>query len=84
MKNTERESKSYPYDIKDIGACRTEAFGGHVDHCTTCGTKHVFYHSCYNRSCPQCQGTHAKKWLDKHSDKLLPVHYFLSTTPLNA
>ena len=47
-----------------------------MDKCTTCGKEHIFYHSCYNRSCPQCQGTHAKKWLDKHSDKLLPVHYF--------
>lgn len=72
----ERIPPSHLKVIHDICNCRTEALGGHVDYCTNCGKEHIFYHSCYNRSCPQCQGTHAKKWLDKHSDKLLPVHYF--------
>jgi hypothetical protein len=62
--------------IYDICNCRTDALGGHLDYCDNCGRSHFFNHSCYNRSCPQCQGIHSKKWLDKQIDKLLPVPYF--------
>lgn len=62
--------------IDDICKCRTDDLGGHLDYCDNCGQTHFFNHSCYNRSCPKCQATHSKKWLAKHSNKLLPVHYF--------
>jgi hypothetical protein len=62
--------------IYDICNCRTDTLGGHLDYCDNCGYLHFFYHSCYNRSCPQCQGIHSKKWLNKQANKLLPVPYF--------
>jgi hypothetical protein len=62
--------------IYQICHCRTEALGGHIDYCDYCGNLSFFYHSCYHRSCPQCQGIHSKKWLQKQTNSLLPVPYF--------
>jgi len=62
--------------IQDICNCRTDALGGHLDYCDNCGHYHFFNHSCYNRSCPQCQGIHSKKWLKKQTGRLLPAPYF--------
>lgn len=62
--------------LRAIAACRTEAMGGHVAACNTCGREHYCYHSCRNRHCPKCQ-THAKEqWLDRQRAQLLPVPYF--------
>lgn len=62
--------------IYDICNCRTDALGGHIDYCDNCHRVHFYNHSCYNRSCPQCQGIHSKKWLEKQTNRLLPVPYF--------
>lgn len=62
--------------IDNICNCRTQALGWHFDYCDHCGHSHLFYHSCYHRSCPQCQGIHSKKWLQKQTDKLLSAPYF--------
>ena len=62
--------------IYDICNCRSDSLGGHLDCCDNCGYSHFFYHSCYNRSCPQCQGIQAKKWLNKQAEKLLSAPYF--------
>jgi hypothetical protein len=68
----------YPHQkaIYDICNCRTDSLGGHLDYCDNCGYLHFSYHSCYNRSCPQCQGMHARKWLFKQTNKLLSAPYF--------
>jgi hypothetical protein len=62
--------------LRAIAACRTEAMGGHITACDSCGTEHYCYHSCRNRHCPKCQ-THAKEqWLARQRAQLLPVPYF--------
>jgi len=59
-----------------IEACRTEALGGHVAGCATCGHQHIAYNSCKNRHCPKCQGPAARDWMAARADDLLPVEYF--------
>ena len=60
----------------DISSCRTALLGGHLDRCEQCGYTHFFFNSCYNRSCPKCQGNHAKEWLENRENQRLPVKYF--------
>lgn len=59
-----------------IEACRTEALGGHVAACATCGHSHIAYNSCKNRHCPKCQGPAARDWMAARAEDLLPVEYF--------
>ena len=67
---------SHTRAIHDITTCRTGEFGGHIDSCQECGYSHLFFHSCYNRSCPKCHSSHTQKWLKKRKTSLLPVPYF--------
>jgi len=60
----------------DICACRTEALGGHLAQCDSCGHRRYSYHSCKNRSCPKCHKTDTERWLEKRREELLPVAYF--------
>jgi hypothetical protein len=72
-------SRMLPGHIKalcDIAQCRTQAAGGHIGLCDTCGYEHHFYHSCCNRSCPQCHIIDAEEWLAKRESELLSVPYF--------
>jgi hypothetical protein len=62
--------------MEDIAGCRTDAFGGHLDRCDQCGYIHYFHNSCYNRSCPQCNGGHTQKWIEKRKKELLPIDYY--------
>ncbi len=62
--------------LSDIGACRTEVFGGHLAQCDHCGHQRYTYHSCHNRSCPQCHTGDRRRWLDKRQMELLPIPYF--------
>ena len=59
-----------------IEACRTEALGGHVAACVTCGHRHIAYNSCKNRHCPKCQGPAARDWMAARAEDLLPAQYF--------
>ena len=59
-----------------IETCRTEALGGHVAACTSCGHQHIAYNSCKNRHCPKCQGPAARDWMAARTEDLLPVEYF--------
>ena len=59
-----------------IEACRTEALGGHVAGCASCGHRHIAYNSCKNRHCPKCQGPAARDWMAARTADLLPVEYF--------
>lgn len=59
-----------------IVTCRTQALGGHVEQCDSCGiTRHV-YHSCRNRHCPQCQTRAKEQWVAQRQRDLLPVPYY--------
>jgi hypothetical protein len=65
-----------------IEGCRTEAMGGHLYICPSCGTRRYSYHSCKNRHCPRCQQVTTQAWLERQQDLLLPVPYFLVTFTL--
>jgi len=41
--------------MRAIERCRTAALGGHVEQCDGCGHTRVWYNSCRDRHCPQCQ-----------------------------
>lgn len=74
-----QENQLTPEQYKVMHAimnCRTAILGGHVDQCDSCGQLHVFYNSCRNRHCPQCQSLRTLKWLDYRRNELMPVQYF--------
>jgi hypothetical protein len=61
-----------------IERCRTGALGGHVARCenAACGHTTIAFNSCRSRSCPKCQGSAARRWLEERKAELLPVPYF--------
>jgi hypothetical protein len=61
--------------LRDIGACRTAALGGHVEQCDHCAGRVIAYNSCRNRHCPKCQATARDEWLADRAKELLPVRY---------
>lgn len=75
-KHGERMLPSHYRALRDIVACRTEFFGGHMAQCNQCGHQHYSYHSCRNRSCPQCHTGDSTRWLEKRQSDLLPIPYF--------
>lgn len=62
--------------MRAIENCRTAALGGHALKCSQCGETRVWYNSCRNRHCPQCQSMARAQWLQRRKGELLPVHYF--------
>ena len=70
--------------LRDIAACRTPFFGGHVYQCDHCQQQVFSYHSCRNRSCPKCHQDQTERWLQRQRDRLLPCAYFLLTFTLPA
>ena len=62
--------------LHDLAACRTAALGGHVSGCDQCGYEHFTYHSCRNRSCPQCHTVATAAWSVARETELLPIPYF--------
>jgi hypothetical protein len=61
--------------LRDIGACRTAALGGHVEECDQCAHRLIAYNSCRNRHCPKCQSKARDRWLAERAKELLPVPY---------
>jgi hypothetical protein len=70
--------------LRDIAACRTPFFGGHVYQCDHCQQRVFSYHSCRNRSCPKCHQNQTEHWLEQQRGRLLPCFYFLLTFTLPA
>jgi predicted Zn-ribbon and HTH transcriptional regulator len=62
--------------LRAVEVCRTQALGGHLKRCDTCGFEHPTYNSCRNRHCPKCQSMAKAKWLQKQTSELLPTGYF--------
>lgn len=67
---------SHVHAVQQIGICRTAALGGHLAHCQSCDTRHLLYHSCRHRACPQCGTLRTTRWIEKQRELLLPVPYF--------
>ena len=59
-----------------IAQCRTAALGGHVEQCDQCGHRRVWYNSCRNRHCNQCQALARAAWIEARQADLLDVEYF--------
>ena len=70
--------------MRDIEACRTAYFGGHLKQCDHCGRQVYAYHSCRNRHCPKCHGDQTERWLAQQETRLLPCTCFLVTFTLPA
>jgi len=70
--------------LRDIAACRTPFFGGHLYQCDHCQQNVFAFHSCGNRSCPKCHQNQTDRWLEKQRGHLLPCSYFLVTFTLPA
>lgn len=59
--------------------CHTERYGEMQLRCNHCDIQKVHYHSCGHRSCHRCQNHDTTRWLERQSQKLLPVEYFMVT-----
>jgi hypothetical protein len=62
--------------LRLIADCRTEAMGGHRDHCDRCDYEHTFWNSCRDRHCPGCGAEARARWLEKRLEEVLDVPYF--------
>ena len=62
--------------LRSIADCRTDALGGHRDHCDRCGYEHIFWNSCRDRHCPGCGAEARESWLEKRREEVLDVPYF--------
>lgn len=81
-----RMPPSHRKAMRDIEACRTSALGGHVWRCDNgeCKAERYSYHSCRNRSCPECHREQTQAWLALHRARLPSCPYFLLTATLPA
>jgi len=59
-----------------IEVCRTAALGGHVEQCEQCGHQRIWYNSCRNRHCPQCQSLARAQWIEDRQAELLNCEYY--------
>ena len=51
--------------------CRTAALGGHVQRGPNGHVERVWYNSCRNRACPQCNGLARERWLERTRARLI-------------
>jgi hypothetical protein len=51
--------------------CRTAALGGHVQRCPNGHVERVWYNSCRNRACPQCNALARERWLQRTQARLI-------------
>jgi ribosomal protein L37AE/L43A len=70
---------SHRRTIHHIVTCRTQALGGSLYRCTSCGRRHYSYHSCGDRHCPKCGNDAATEWARKTSALIPRVPCFLMT-----
>ena len=73
---------SHARAMRDLDACRTAYFGGHVTQCDHCAQQVAVYHSCGNRHCPKCHRDQTDRWLEQQRARLLPCPYYLLTFTL--
>jgi len=63
-------------------ACRTERYGKMQLSCPQCHSFSEQFHSCGHRSCPACQHYDAGQWIERQTQKTLPVDYYMATFTL--
>ncbi len=59
--------------------CHSERYGQMLLQCSPCDQRQSHYHSCGHRSCHRCQNHDTTQWLERQTQKLLPVEYFMVT-----
>ncbi len=64
--------------------CRSGQYGNIAVHCDQCNLTELKPQSCGHRSCQRCQHFATVQWLERQSQKLLPVSYFMVTFTLPA
>lgn len=66
-----------------LARCRTMALGGHIRRCPEGHVERVWYNSCHQRCCPQCQGLASERWLEAQKARLLACahHHLIFTIP---
>jgi Putative transposase/Transposase zinc-binding domain len=62
--------------------CHTEQYGTLNLACQACSQETIRYRSCGHRFCNQCQQHSTQTWLERQTQKLLPVDYYLVTFTL--
>ena len=62
--------------------CHTEQYGTLSLSCQRCSQEAIRYRSCGHRFCNQCQQHSTQMWLNRQTQKLLPVDYYLVTFTL--
>jgi hypothetical protein len=77
-----RMTHSQRHALDAVLACRTGHYGKMHLACSNCDTQQVCYLSCGHRSCHRCQNYDTTRWLERQSQKLLPVDYFMVTFTL--
>lgn len=65
-----------------ICRCRTTDSGELYVQCPDCSYAQWRPLSCGHRSCPKCQNYDASRWIDRQTNKLLPVLYYMATFTL--
>ena len=79
----ESAAETTPFQVRKVLSalmrCRTGELGNVIYGCRLCSREHWVGRSCGNRHCPTCQHELTQQWLQKQTDRLLPVHYFLVT-----
>ncbi|MEJ2592945.1 MAG: transposase [Candidatus Thiodiazotropha sp.] len=56
--------------------CQSEALGHEAWMCSNDGYVEQQHHSCRHRSCPRCNGSQSREWLEKTKAKLLPCDHY--------
>ena len=62
-----------------ITRCGTGELGNAFYQCLSCDKHHWIGRACGNRHCPNCQKQKTSAWLNKQTQKLLPVQHFVVT-----
>jgi predicted Zn-ribbon and HTH transcriptional regulator len=62
--------------IAHIRRCRTEEMGSRVQTCDHCHYTQMFYNSCRDRNCPQCQSLAKERWILEKKAEVFPFQYF--------
>jgi Putative transposase/Transposase zinc-binding domain len=70
--------------LNAILGCRTEQYGEMSLSCSACPWQSKQHRSCGHRSCNRCLNHCTTQWLERQTQKLLPVEYFMVTFTLPA
>lgn len=78
----DRITRQQTHAINAVLDCHTERYGKILLNCHPCDIELSRFQSCGHRSCPRCQNHDTTQWLERQSQKLLPVEYFMVTFTL--